>query len=158
MSVLTSGNVPLPIVGSGDVGPVVVDPEAPVGEVFVGSDGCEFIVPFEWIDSVVEQVSSRDVRAAALAPNAVAGAMLACGPGARREVIEKQAVREVRRKLVIWNLATPETFVRIGVLRGYSYLPVRHHPSRIPRRAGRRVTRRARPRLASRPVAGPTRP
>jgi hypothetical protein len=86
-----------------------VSDDAPLGVLFVGPDGEEFLVPDAWMDSVVELVSPDDVRAAGLALHAVADAMVEAGPAASREAVERRAVVRVRERLVIWNVTSAET-------------------------------------------------
>jgi hypothetical protein len=100
---------------SSDAIPLFVDDEARDGEYFDGPDGRELFVPYEWADSVAEQVASGDVRAAGLVLHAVAEALLSVGPNPKREMIERRAARVVRRRVVLWHVTSPETFSRLGV-------------------------------------------
>ncbi len=125
--------------------------EAGTEEVFVDT-GLQLSVPSALIDAVAERAGPGDVRAAALAPHAVAEAMCELGP-ASRAAIERQAVRRVREQLAIWNITAAETLYRLGLApRPVSVFRVLR-PALVPRQR-----RRVRPARRARRSRAPARP
>src|SRR5262245_36031674 len=119
--------------------PLIADPKWADGELFSNLDGREVLVPYEWAASDARRAASDDARAAGLALHAVADVLFASAPGARREEIERKAVRLVRRQLFTWHLTSPEIFVRLGIARGRRFAAYRAQWHTFPRPRARRA-------------------
>jgi hypothetical protein len=110
--------------------------DGPFVDEYVGPSGRRVVVPHERVDTVAEGASAGDIRAASLASHAIAEVMYESGP-IEWEVIEERAVRRVRERLVIWNITTPETFYRIGLMPRPPVACRFVRPVRVPRRRRR---------------------
>jgi hypothetical protein len=130
-----------------------IDPDAPAGELFECADGSRIFVPDDLVDEVADRAAPGSVRAAGLAPHAAATAVLTLGPKAPREVIVRYAADRVRRQLLIWNVTSPATLYRLGVV-GMSVgevCLVRRTDRLLPRQRVRATAPRRRARAPARP-------